>query len=370
MTQYLLKMSLSQTAIERIAQAFSNIYPAFNSEDFHQHSLQGLDALALKQRVQHLISTLHRQLPSDFTQAAPLLQAAAANWPAANADEKYPAFAAWPVIDYVAHHGLNHPQIAVPLLKQLTPLFSAEFAIQPFIQQHFEHTYPHLLQWCEDDNEHVRRLASEGMRPRLPWGLRMQALCHDPAPILPILHTLKNDPSLYVRKSVANNINDISKDNPDIAMALCEQWLPQATTNTQWIIRHGLRTLVKQGNAQALALLGYKAARQIQVEQLQTDKPALSVGDDLQLSFSIRNNSRTTQKLVIDYAVHYVRQKGKTAQKVFKLTNTELPASETHTLQKTVSFKPVSTRRYYAGEHRIDVLINGVIASSVSFMLE
>lgn len=370
MTQYLLKMSLGKTAIARIATAFASVYPSFDSTGFRQQSLKGLDALELKQRVKHLIHCLHRQLPADFEQTAPILLAAAEHWPPASPDDKYPAFAAWPLIDYVAVHGLNHPHIAVPLLKQLTPLFSAEFAIQPFIQQHFDLTYTHLLQWCEDASEHVRRLASEGIRPRLPWGIRQQLLCDDPSPILPLLDKLKNDNSLYVRKSVANNLNDISKDNPDIALNLCKQWQPQASDHTRWIIRHGTRTLVKQGHPQALALLGYKATHQISVEQLQADKTRLKTGEDLSFSFMLHNNSRKTQKLVIDYAVHYVRQQGKTAKKVFKLTSAELAADKSLSLQKNVSFKPITTRRYYAGQHRIDVLVNGTVAGSFVFTLE
>lgn len=370
MTQYLLKNSLSHSAINRLATAFSAAFKGFNAEIFRQEAHHGLGPLELKQRVQHIIDCLHRQLPKDFKEAAPILSACADHWPEAASDEKYPAFASWPLIDYIGHHGTDHPELALPLLKKLTELFSAEFAIQAFLLKHFALTHATMLSWTQDENYHVRRLACEGLRPRLPWGLRMHHLCKDPSPILPVLHQLKNDPSLYVRKSVANNLNDISKDNPNIAIHLCQQWLEEgASKETLWIIKHGCRGLIKSGNPHLLALLGFHENTALTCQNLLLDKTTIRLGQALNFQCEIQNSSTEDCNAIIDYAVFYPRQQGKYLRKVFKLNTTVINAADSLLINKTLSFKPITTRRYYAGQHRIELLVNGRVIQSQTFEL-
>lgn len=348
-----LKEYLAQPAIESLAAIFSQVYPAFAADDFVGQALLGLSALELKQRVQHIIAALAAYLPTDFSQTAVLLQQVPQHWPP-SAELAY--FRAWPVIDYVAVYGLEHPELALQTLKVLTPLFTAEFAIRAFLQQHFELTYGYLQQWAQDENPHVRRLASEGCRPRLPWGQRVPYLMTHPEPILAILEQLKDDDSDYVRRSVANNLNDISKDYPDLVVKLAQQWLAQPTTHRQWIVKHATRGLVKAGHADALAMLGFSQALKVQDVCFSLNKSQVSMDEMVQLSLSFYLPQ--AQNLVIDYALHLPRANGKKSLKVFKW-KTGLLAAGQHQLSQNYSFKPITTRRYYQGEHSFEVLING-----------
>jgi 3-methyladenine DNA glycosylase AlkC len=276
-------------------------------------------------------------------------------WLAHNTQGNY-SFAAWPIIDYVAVYGLNHPDLALQTLKTLTPLFTAEFAIRPFLQQHFDLTYGYLQQWVRDDNHHVRRLASEGCRPRLPWGQRVPYLMSNHQEIISILECLKDDDSDYVRRSVAKNLNDISKDYPETVIDLAQRWLAQPTTHRQWIIKHATRGLVKSGHADALAMLGYSQKLNIKNLDFSLNKTQVSMNDTVQLSLSFLLPK--AQNLVIDYALHLPRANGKKSIKVFKWKTGLLAAGQYH-LTQNYTFKKITTRRYYEGEHDFEVLVNG-----------
>ena len=351
----LLKHRLAKTAIARIAAVLSRIHPEFLADDFIQQSLNGLDALELKERVQHLITVLAQHLSPDFAEAAHVLQQIPAHWQA-NTEQGDYGFAAWPLIDYVAVYGLNHPDIALQTLKILTPLFTAEFAIRPFLHQHFELTYSYLQQWARDENYHVRRLASEGCRPRLPWGQRVPSLMTRPDLIIAVLDQLKDDDSDYVRRSVANNLNDMSKDYPEMVVGLAQQWLAQTTAHRQAIIKHATRGLVKSGHADALAMLGYSQAVNLENVIFAINKTEISMDETVQLSLSFL--LLEPQNLVIDYALHLPRANGKKSVKVFKW-KTGLLAAGQHQLSQNYTFKVITTRRYYDGEHDFEVLVNG-----------
>jgi 3-methyladenine DNA glycosylase AlkC len=225
-----------------------------------------------------------------------------------------------------------------------------------------------MLEWAGSDNEHQRRLASEGSRPRLPWGVALAPFKKDPSPILPILERLKNDPSEYVRRSVANNLNDIAKDNPQVVIDVLRRWQTDADENTQWIIERALRTLVKAGHNEALSLLGYGEQAQVKLNSLTLSADTVAMGDSLSFSAEIESQSDQPQNLVIDYVVYYKKSSGKLAAKVFKLTKKELLPGEIVSLRRKVSFQP-TTRVYYAGEHAIALKINGAETERVSFML-
>ena len=253
-----MKNLLNETAVQHIADCFSAVDKNFNHPEFCQQALQGLNTLELKQRVNHIIEVLHRFLPSDFQQTSELLKLLPKVWQQQDPNKQVSNFAAWPVIDYASVYGLAHPQQSLEVLKTLTPLFSAEFAIRAFIIDHSEYCHSQFKLWVKDDSEHVRRLVSEGTRPRLPWGLQLKRYMADPSPNIPLLAALKDDPSLYVRRSVANHLNDISKDNPDKLLEICQAWHVNASKHVLWIIKHATRSLVKAGDAQILSLLGYE----------------------------------------------------------------------------------------------------------------
>jgi 3-methyladenine DNA glycosylase AlkC len=297
--QKLMKDMLGEQAVSQISQALSLCLTDFPQQQFIKQALAGLNELELKQRVDHLIVVLADYLPADFADAADVLISVKHHWPELSSANSWGSFNAWPLVDYVSVYGLNQPEIALNVLKNLTPLFSAEFSIRPFITQHFDITYQHFLIWARDSDEHVRRLASEGSRPRLPWGKRLTPFCENPAPIFPILEHLKDDASLYVRRSVANNLNDIAKDHPSKVISLCQSWSLGASAERQWLIRHALRSLVKAGYSEAFALLGYSKNPQI-TPIFRLIETSVVLGNNLEIETLLQSESVETQKLVID----------------------------------------------------------------------
>jgi len=365
----LMKDGLGVQAVKRIAKCVALVVPGFNAKAFQKDAERGLDELELKARVHHLIAVLHRHYDLPFKKLSQHLQNLPDVWDRGSAADNKAGFAAWPLIDYVAAHGLQHPKEALQTLEKLTPMFSAEFAIRPFIQQHPDLTYATLLQWCDHPSEHVRRLASEGARPRLPWGMRLPQFINNPEPLRALLEKLKSDPSLYVRRSVANNLNDISKDNADWMVDLCSSWLGNQHEHTHWIVKHALRSLVKAGDVRVFPLLGYAATPNVTVNEMQLDKQQIAVGETIKFSCVITGGKKA-QNLVVDYVVYFVKANGKLAPKVFKLKNIALAAHEAITLAKSQSFKMITTRRYYAGEHQLAIHVNGKEVARQGFHLE
>jgi len=364
----LLKESLNAQAVQQLADCLKEVEPSFNHQAFSKAANHSLSDLELKARVYHLIDALHRHLPQDFEQTAQILCQVKQHQLEAK-DPTIRAFTAWPLIDYVAAHGLQHPEVALNTLAQLTSLFSAEFAIRPFIQQHYQLTFEHLHDWCDSPDFHLRRLVSEGTRPRLPWGQQLPQFIENPQPILPLLETLKADPEDYVRRSVANNLNDISKDHPQTVLNTCQRWQAQPCKETQWIIRHATRTLVKKDVPEVFSLLGYTAKPQLEIE-LTLSSNKLKVGDNLEFHIQLKSTAQQPQKLLVDYAIHFMKANGQQSAKIFKLKTLELASGETVVLEKKHRFVPLSTRRYYTGEHKVEVKINGLSFAEAAFNLE
>ncbi|NQZ55954.1 MAG: DNA alkylation repair protein [Lentisphaeraceae bacterium] len=357
--QTLLKEGLGADAIGRIANGLSKKITEFPANAFIDDCLHGLNKLELKARVHHIIEVLHKYLPDDFTKAADILISLKKHWDYGDKNDSYAIFAAWPIIDYIGVHGLAHPDKSLQAMHSLTSLFSAEFAIRPFIRDHFDITYLYLKKWCLDQDEHVRRLVSEGIRPRLPWGMRLNQFCQEPAPILPLLEKLKDDKSEYVRRSVANNLNDISKDHPQLVIATCSSWYKKANKNRQWIIRHATRTLVKAGHPQVFGLLGYTDSPLLKINNFSLDKAEIKLNDCIQINAFIQSTADSEQNFVVDYAIHHVKNNGKLTAKVFKLKNIKLAGGEAADVSKKHAMKYISTRKYYPGTHFIELLING-----------
>ncbi len=365
----LMKNGLSEAALNRIAKAFEQLLPSFDSPTFLAESQQGLEALELKERVHHIIEVLSRHLPKSFTEAAKILKQIPKVWDHGDPNDPLRYFAAWPVTDYVAVYGLHAPKLALDTLKQLTCLFSAEFAIRPFILQNPDLCQDLFHQWVSHKDEHVRRLVSEGTRPRLPWGIQLKPYMKDPSDNLPLLEQLKNDSSLYVRRSVANHLNDIAKDNPDTVIEVCENWYPDASEELRWVIRHATRTLVKAGHPRVFPLLGYSRKVRIEPIDIQLSKPTVVLGEALEFEFEIRSKHSKTQKMVVDFAVHFVKANGSQQAKVFKLKSLELGSKETQRLSKSHPIKAITTRKYYPGRQKLEVLVNGVAMGECEFDL-
>ena len=356
------KNLINAAAVQAAAQQFAAAVPGFDAARFAALAVDGLDALELKARAMHVCAALEATLPEDFDTAAECLQAAIQQ------GEGLRGWVLWPVGEFIARHGQEQPALALALLHALTPRFTAEWAVRPFIERHPALALETLHRWASDPDEHVRRLASEGSRPRLPWGLQLKGLIADPSPTLPLLLRLQDDDSDYVRRSVANHLNDIAKDHPALVAEWIETHLPDAPPARQRLLRHAARTLVKAGDRRVLAAfgLGRKLAG---TATLALAPRRIVIGETVTLTVTLQSSSRRAQALVIDYAVHHVKAAGHSAPKVFKGWRIELAAGEARALVKRHAVKPITTRTYHPGRHVVDLRINGQIVAETAFEL-
>ena len=265
--------------------------------------------------------------------------------------------------------GLDEPETALEGLACLTRYASAEFAIRPFLERHPQRTLARLTEWAASEDVHLRRLVSEGTRPRLPWARRLAAPNWDPLAALPLLDRLHDDPEMYVRRSVANHLNDLAKDDPALAVTVARRWLAMGGTHVEWVVRYGLRGLVKAGDPDALAVIGADPSVDVEVHDLRLSQAQVHVGDVLPFSFTLRNLADHPVYLVIDYVVHYRRANGSASPKVFKLSTRTIPPYATILLHRTHPFRPVTTRRYYHGDHRLEIQVNGRVVAGANFLL-
>lgn len=361
----LMKEGLSGAAVKRIAAGLGQLMPVFDASTFEEEALSGLESLELKARVSHLIGVLHGHLPQKFSDAARVLQQLPKVWDYGDPDDPLKGFAAWPLIDYIAVFGLDAPKLSLRVMEKLTPLFSAEFAIRPFIERYPDLVFKQLYDWVSHPDAHVRRLVSEGARPRLPWGGQLKQFVQDPSPCIPLLEALKNDESQYVRRSVANHLNDIGKDHPELLVELCMRWRSCDEGKSDWVISHGTRSLVKAGHPAVFALLGYHAAPKVEINDFVLTKKSVRLGGEIQFQLSLL--SQQDQRFVLDYVVYYVKANGSLAPKVYKLKNLDMSKGESLRLTKGVSFKPITTRKYYVGTHCVALQINGVECARLEF---
>ncbi len=354
-----MKHWFNEAFYRRTAAQLAGLHPRFDSEHFLSQTLKGIADRELMARLYRTAEVFDEALPVPFAEQIAVLHAYA---PLIGHN-----FAGiWPCA-HVAAQGLGQADLALPALRDLTRYGSAEFAIRAFLIRDLPGTLAVMKTWASADDEHVRRLASEGSRPRLPWGERLQALVADPSPTLPLLETLRADPSLYVRKSVANHLNDIAKDHPEVVLDLVTAW-DRTVPATAWIVRHGLRTLIKRGHPRALALFGAGAAPKLEATLLA--KPTrIRLGETLQLVATLLSTSDRRQPLIVDYVVHYARAGGRSATKVFKWKQLDLAAGESVRLAKRQVIRDFTTRRHHAGRHQVELQINGRRIAETAFTL-
>ncbi len=369
------KNLLGPSVVESAARHLKRAWPDFDARGFRRHALADLEALEMKARAMQIAAALEATLPADFGAAADVLEAALAPMPghrytgtSASSEHGLAGWVIWPVGEFVARRGLDSPERALRTLHAITQRLTAEWAIRPFLLQHPDTTFATLRRWTKDPSDHVRRLVSEGSRPRLPWGLQLKPLIADPSPTLPLLERLQDDPSEYVRRSVANHLNDIAKDHPDVVAAWIERYLPGAPPEREALLRHAGRTLVKRGHARVLHAFGSGDAFHGSA-RMQVSPQRIALGQEIRLDIELTSQARGTQKLTIDYVVHHVRANGTTSPKVFKGWRLELAPGAGKSLSKRHAVKPITTRTYYPGEHAIDLQINGQPAARASFIL-
>lgn len=364
-----MKDGLDLRAAKRVANAISAVYPAFNGKVFVDEISLFYQPLELKERVEFFVKTLAKLLPADFVQCHDILIQLKRHWDKGDPTDATRTFAAWPILEFIAVYGLNHQSHAYALMHELTELFSAEFTIRHFIKHEPKTAFHYLNQWVNDKNHHVRRLVSEGSRPRLPWGIRLHQFCQDPTPCLPLLTKLKNDPSEYVRRSVANHLNDIAKDNPKVVINICKSWQNNASDNTLWVIKHACRSLVKAGYQEVFPLLGFTEKPEIKVSPMTLAQTSIKLGESLHFSFDINSFANKTQQLAVDFVIHHVKANGKLTAKVFKLKTITIQPNQQLRIEKKHQIKAVTTRKYYQGQHQLDIQINGKLVVSTHFNL-
>ena len=326
-----------------------------------------LAPLELKDRVRLVRDMLHAILPPSYPRALTILMRVARR-------PTLKGFDLWPITEFVQTFGLEDFDRSMTALHALTQRFTAEFALRPFLSADPARTFAVLERWALDPNTHVRRAASEGSRPRLPWGERVPALIADPHPGLAVLERLRFDPDLYVRRSVANHLNDVSKDHPALVVETLTRWERDAGPSThaavQWIIRHALRGLIKQGAPDALALIGVHHRAEVVIRDFALTRRRVRVGETLRFGFTLVSTSPAAQKVVVDYVVQFVNASGGHGSKVFKLKTFELPGRGRVALAKAHSLRPITTRTYYPGRHRLQIQVNGAVKHETFWQLE
>lgn len=335
--------------------------PGFDPARFERQASRGLGPLALKARVAHIAEALDDALAGPFEKDAP-------NVASAVGPSQLGIWVAWPAVEWVALAGIDHPQVALAALGEMTSAASAEFAIRTFIEHHPGLAWKQLREWAGSEDEHRRRLASEGSRPRLPWGKQVPSLKAAPERGLELLDLLREDESEYVRRSVANHLNDVCRDHPSLGVATAARWTDEGGAHVNAVVRHGLRGLVKQGDAGALALVGADVGANIEADLgLETD--SVAVGESLAFTVGLELAGEAPSNAVIDYAVLYARPSGRPSRKVFKLSQVELVPGHRTELRRKLKLADVSIRTHHPGEHSIELLVNGVVASRAAFEL-
>ena len=358
----LLKNMYNHNSLNRLALDINYAYSPFPVGEFMESTMDASwDGLELKGRVRHITLNLGKYLPQDYEEAIGILDKVVSNYSGSFLGVFFP--------DFVEVYGQDesHWDISIATLKRYTPYSSSEFAVRPFIIDHEERMMAQMYVWSKHENEHVRRLASEGCRPALPWGQALPKYKKDPSPILPILEQLKTDPSLYVRKSVANNINDISKTHPDLVATLAKDWYG-TNERTNWIIKHGCRTLLKKGNRDVLALFGYNNIVSVDIADFALESTSVSIGAHITFTFTI--SAKATTKVRLEYGIDYVKSNGKTSRKIFQISESTLKANDTKRYTKKHEFADLSTRKHYPGTHSIALIVNGVESSKLAFELK
>jgi 3-methyladenine DNA glycosylase AlkC len=353
-----LKNLYSIDLIESLGEQVSSLYDDFDTKGFFRHVIDDeWKDKELKERMKHISESLHQYLPMKYSEAIEILTKSAS---------KFSGFQYMFFPGFVELYGLNEFEKSIQALEHFTKHSSSEFAVRPFIIKYNHKMMGQIEAWAESENHHVRRLASEGCRPRLPWAMSLPVFKQDPTPILPILEKLKNDDSEYVRRSVANNLNDISKDNPKIVIGVAKKWLGN-NQQTDWIIKHACRTLLKQGQPEIMKLFGFKKPEHIEVRNFITPK-TVEMGGNLAFSFTLESHQEKLGKLRIEYAIDFVKKNGNQSRKSFKISESEVSGNN-KIIIKSHSFRKISTRKYYTGNHGIGIIVNGHELADMKFLL-
>jgi 3-methyladenine DNA glycosylase AlkC len=358
-----LKNAFSPAVVAGIADDLARVTPGFDQAAFLRQATKGLIDLELTARGRHVATVMRAHLPQDY-QAA--LRALVASFgPPLTVTEGFgmAVFRYLPHANFIADHGpgeTKHLDASLAALHALTRRFTAEWAIRPFIESHYDHTMGVLRRWIEDDNAHVRRLVSEGTRPRLPWAGRLRCFQQDPAPAIALLDRLVDDAELYVRRSVANHLGDIAKDHPELAVATAKRWVAERdTAERRWVAAHGLRSLAKQGHAGALVVLGVGERPRVTLSQVAITPRRPRIGGRVVISATLTATGKRPQDLRVDLVVHYAKANGGTGAKTFIIDRVQMKPGAELIIEHPLKLADLTTRVHHPGEHRVELLVNG-----------
>lgn len=370
-----LKNVYNQDSIEYISKEIKKIYPSFNSKAFQESILKDLTEKELKDRVKLISQSLYTYLPSDFKQSIKIIlqtietkKEKNEKWQG-NHSEKISGFLAWPFTQFVEDYGTHDVRTSLQALKELTKSFTAEFAIRIFIDQYPEVCFKTFKQWSKDKNHHVRRLVSEGTRPKLPWAKQVPYLNSNPQERLKLILSLKEDTSDYVRKSIANHLNDISKTHPDLFYKAIQEF-DLKDLQQKRIVTHAARTLIKSGDKKIFKFFNLKQSEKIKIKQAQISTKQVKLGEKLTFKLALENTSNLSQELIIHYSIHFLLKNKKSGEKKFLLKKITLQKNENKEIEKSHTFIQQTTRTLYAGKHKISFYINGILQESIDFNLK
>lgn len=355
-----LKNRFQLSQVELLGQRLSEHDPSFDLSGFVTVA-ESFARLELKDRVAAVADAMARSLPSDYVEAIGIVVATAEA-------HDFEMFEAWPLASFVERHGLREPALSLDAMEALTRTFTCEFAIRPFLVTHLDLTMAACHEWTQSSDADVRRLASEGTRPLLPWAPRVAGLLASPERGLALLEELRHDDSEMVRRSVANQFNDVAKHAPSLVTSTLRRWETDPRID-RWMIRHALRTLVKQGNTEALEILGFTTEPLVSVAAFTINRDQVELGDTIELAAELCSQSETEQRLVIDFVIHHPTASGGVSRKVFKWTTLELGPNESAAITKRRLIKTATTRRYTAGIHSIELQVAGQVFGTCSFNL-
>tara|TARA_B100001173_G_scaffold307226_1_gene315395 strand:+ start:383 stop:1501 length:1119 start_codon:yes stop_codon:yes gene_type:complete len=359
----------NKAMIIKIGDQLKTVFSEFEYKSFISRASSFNPNEGLKGRANHITDALIQYLPNDFKISANIINSTFK--PIESNHANWNNFIYMPYAIYVERKGCKkeHINLSLNLLKAITIRFTSEFSIRTFLVNFPEATFATLNKWVFDENPHVRRLVSESCRPRLPWAKEINEFKKNPNFCIELLELLKNDDSKYVQRSVANHMNDITKDNPKLALDILAKWKKENNPNTNWIVKHALRNELKKGTLKALEIEGYSSSPQIHISNFCLSSKSIKKGDSLTFSFTIKNNGENKVGLMIDYVCYFMKSNGKKSPKTFKIRKVQLCKNKSITVEKNQSFKPISTRKIYEGEHKIVLFINGKLFDEKSFYL-
>jgi 3-methyladenine DNA glycosylase AlkC len=363
----LFKYIYNEVFFDTFTSVIQQIIPDFDKKSFIKDIYdKDWEKRELKQRMRHITNVLKIYLSHDFDdnvetilKLIPLLEENASKY--GNLE-----FIFFP--DFIEVYGSDNYLTSIRAFETITQFISCEFAVRPFIIRYKETMIKQMLDWSNHKHPAVRRLASEGSRPRLPWAMAIPSLKETPSSIIPLLENLKNDQSESVRRSVANNLNDISKDHPDLVIKMAKSWQGESL-ETDRLIKHACRTLLKQGNAEVMDMFGFGSVDKIRLIDFLILTPRVKIGQFLEFTFRLVNASHSFSKIRLEYGMYYQKANGTLSKKVFLISEKNYPEKSTTTINRRQSFKIITTRKFHPGLHQVSIIINGIEMQKKDFEL-